>query len=146
VLSAGSKGIHIGSYVHLACGCYLFGSSDQIVLEDFTSVSSRVAIYTANDDYTGGYMTNPTVPDEYRNVNSGPVTLRKHAIVGTGSVILPGVEIGLGGSVGALSVVREDIADFLVVFGNPQKVIGKRGNQLLELEKRLRAAAEATGQ
>jgi galactoside O-acetyltransferase len=135
LLSAGEDGIHIGNNVHLAAGVYIFGSGGKVTIEDFCGLSSRVAVYTASDDYSEGYMTNPTVPEKYKKVRRGPVTLRKHAIVGSGTVIMPGVELGVGASIGALSLVNQPVGDFLIGLGNPLRLVGKRGQRLLELEK-----------
>ena len=123
-LSAGEGGITIGSYVHLSVGVTLSGAGG-VVIEDFCGLSNRVSVFSANDDYSDGWMTNPTVPDEFKNVHTGLVTLKKHAIIGCGSVILPGLTIGLGASVGALSVVNKSVPDFMIVAGNPiRKVDG----------------------
>ncbi len=138
VLSAGEQGIHLGSWIHIACGCYLFGGSGSLVLEDFCNLSSRVLLYTANDDYVEGSLTNPLVPDEYRQVKTGPVRLDRHAIIGCGSVLLPGVTIGLGGAIGALSLVRESTAKFSISAGTPARQIGLRGHKLFELERQVR--------
>ena len=81
-------------------------------------------------------MTNPTIPDEFRNVTTAPVVLRKHALVGCGSVIMPGVTLGVGASVGALSFVNHSIPDFLVVFGTPLRKVGVRSKELLAMETR----------
>ena len=93
MLSAGPDGITIGNHVHVGAGAYVFGASGPILMEDFSGLSSRVALYTSTDDFTEGGMAHPTVPEAYRNVNSGPITLRRHVIVGAGSVVLPGVEL-----------------------------------------------------
>lgn len=140
LLSAGESGIDIGTCVHVAAGCYLFGGGGRILMEDFSGLSSRVSLYTATDDYSGGAMTNPTVPDEFRNVTCGDVTLRKHAIVGASCVVLPGVELKQGAAIGALTCVRKDVEEFSIEVGNPRRpqVVGKRGQQLLELEDRCR--------
>jgi galactoside O-acetyltransferase len=137
ILSAGQDGIHIGDHVHLAAGVYLFGSGGRIVLESFCNVSSRVVVYTASDDYTEGYLTNPTVPMKFRKVRQGDVILRRHAIVGTGSVLLPGVTLGLAASVGALTLVHKPVGDFAVVAGIPFKVVGQRHRRILQGEKEL---------
>ena len=137
VLSAGQEGIYIGDHVHLAAGVYLFGSGGRIVLESFCNLSSRVAVYTASDDYTEGYLTNPTVPMKFRKVRRGEVILRRHAIVGTGSILLPGVTLGLAAAVGALTLVHKSVADFVVVAGIPSRVIGERNRRILEGEKKL---------
>ncbi|MEZ5940490.1 MAG: acyltransferase [Planctomycetaceae bacterium] len=138
VLSASSHRIQIGSWVHIACGCYLFGGSGSINIGDFCNLSSRVCLYTANDDYTGGHLTNPLVPDEFRDVQEGSVTLQNHVIIGSGSVVLPDVSFGLGASVGALSLVKDDVREFDIVGGTPARIVGRRGRELLELEKKVR--------
>ena len=132
ILSAGTEGIRIGSHVHIAAGCFLFGSGGEIVLEDFAGLSSRVSVYTASDDYLGGHLTNPTVPDEYRKIQRGRVHLGRHVIVGSGAVLLPGVSLGAGAAVGALTVVRKSVPNCAIVYGNPmQRLPGSRDGQLL---------------
>jgi galactoside O-acetyltransferase len=74
------------------------------------------------------------VPAKYTNVSHAPVTIGRHAIIGCGAVILPGVTIGEGAAVGALSLVTKDVPPFTIVAGTPAKVIGQRKRDLLELE------------
>lgn len=137
VLSAGEGGIEIGDYVHIAVFCSLIGSG-RIVLADFSGLSSRVSVYSSNDDYSGEHLTNPTVPGRYSGVTHADVLLGRHAIVGAGAVILPGVVIGEGAAVGALSLVNKDCIDFGIYIGIPARRIGERSRGLLDLEQQLR--------
>ena len=141
VLSAGAGGIEIGSYVHVAVYSSLIGAG-RITLSDFCNISSRVSIYSSSDDYSGASMTNPMVPDTYTDVLHADVLLGKHVIVGSGSIILPGVTIAEGGAVGALSLVRENCRAFGIYAGTPAKFIKERKRGLLELEKNFMAAYE----
>lgn len=134
ILSGGVGGINVGRFVHIACFSYMIGKG-AIVLEDFTGISGRVAIYSSNDDYSGAALTNPTVLEHYRNVTSGDVVLRKHALVGAGATILPNVEIGIGAVVGAMALVKRNCMEFSMNAGVPAKKIGERKRDLLELEK-----------
>ena len=85
-------------------------------------------------------MTNPTIPDEFRKITCAPVVLEKHVVVGWGSVIMPGVTLKQGASVGAQSYVNKDVPEYLVVRGAPIRKIGRRNhNRLLELEKQYEA-------
>ena len=136
ILSAGDGGIDLGSYVHIACYASLIGR-EKIVLRDFAGLSGRVSVYSSSEDYSGTCLTNPTVPEEYRKPVHGRVLFARHVIVGAGSVILPGVTLGLGASVGALTLVAKDLEPFGIYLGVPARKVGTRAQDLLELEKRL---------
>lgn len=136
VLSAGTEGINLGSYIHIAVYCSLIGEGN-ITLEDFAGLSSRVSIYSSNDDYSGNYLSNPTVPKKYTNVYNAAVLIEKHVIIGAGSIVLPGVVIGEGVSIGALSLVNKNCEKYTIYIGVPIKPIKERSRNILELEKEL---------
>lgn len=142
LLSAGPDGIDIGCNVHLAAGGYYFGSGGRITLEDFAGLSARVIVYTASDDFTQGWLTGPTIPDQFKNLTTGPVTVRRHSIVGAGSILLPGVTVGLACAVGAQSLVRGAVDDFTIVAGTPARKIGERNRRVLDVEKEYLASLE----
>lgn len=123
--------IAIGDYVHIGAYSGLFGT-DAIVMEDFSGLSSRVSIYTVSEDYVGIGLTNPTVPDSFRHPVRGPVTLRKHVIIGAGTVILPQVTIGEGTAVGALAVVHGSIEPWKVASGPLARPRQDRRRDLIE--------------
>ncbi|RZV36309.1 MAG: acyltransferase, partial [Acidimicrobiales bacterium] len=120
--------------VHIACYCSLIGQG-HIHLDDFSGLSSRVSIYSSSDDYSGTTMTNPTVPAEYKSEAEAPITIGRHCIIGTNSIVLPGVHIQEGTSVGAMSMVTKTTAPWSIYFGAPAKRIKARKKDLLELEK-----------
>lgn len=134
VLSAGEGGIEIGNYIHIAVYSSLIGAG-KITLSDFVNISSKVAIYSSNDDYSGAFMTNPMVPAEYTNVTHADVYLGKHVIIGSGSVVLPGVTLHEGAAVGSLSLVTKDCEAFGVYIGAPAKIIKTRKQNILNLEE-----------
>jgi galactoside O-acetyltransferase len=55
-------------------------------------------------------------------------------------VILPGVEIGVGAAVGALTLVKKNVQEFTIVGGNPMRVIGSRGRAMLDYENKVLAS------
>jgi dTDP-4-amino-4,6-dideoxy-D-glucose acyltransferase len=134
VLSAGSGGISIGRNVHIAVYSSLIGSG-KIILGEFSGLSSRVSVYSSNDDYSGSAMTNPTIPAEFTNVTHDDVIIGRHVIIGSGSIILPGVVIEEGAAIGALSLVKKNCQPFTIYVGFPLKRIGARKQKLLEVEK-----------
>lgn len=136
MLSAGDEGITIGRNVHIAVSSFIFGGGGRVVLSDFSGLSARVTLFTATDDYSEGYLTNPTVPERYKKVKRGPVILERHALIGAASVVLPGVTLARGSTVGAMSLVHQNVGEYEVVFGIPFRVIGRRDpNKLQQLEK-----------
>jgi acetyltransferase-like isoleucine patch superfamily enzyme len=136
VIAAHTGSIELGSYIHIGGDCYL-GCAGGIVLEDFCGLSQGVRVYSGTDDYTGRGMTNPTVPAKYLRPCIGQVVLERHVIVGSGSVVLPGVRIGEGASIGALSLVTKSLDDWGVYFGAPVRRLKSRSKALLDLEKAL---------
>ena len=136
VLSAGTGGMSIGNHVHIAVYSSLIGAG-KITLSDFCNVSSRVSVYSSTDDYSGATMTNPTVPREYTGVIHADVFFDKHVIVGSGSVILPGVTLEEGVAIGALSLVTRSCEAFGIYAGTPVKRIKERRRDLLEIERML---------
>lgn len=133
LLSAGVGGITLGSHIHIAAYSSLMGAGS-IRLQDFCNISSRVAIYSSSDDYSGQAMTSPVIPKQFTKVTDAPVSLGRHVIVGTGSVILPGAELLDGVAVGALSLVKGRCPPFGIYAGVPARRLKERVRDLLELE------------
>lgn len=130
-----SGDITIGNYIHIAAYCGFFGGAG-IEIKDFSTTSSRVAIYSISDDYSGLSLTNPMIDEKYKNLKKGKVILKKHTIVGTGSTILPGVILGEGTAVGAHSLINKSTDDWGMYVGSPAKRIKERKKDLLELERK----------
>lgn len=130
--------IKLHNYIHIAASVLLFGGTSGIELDDYSGISSRTAVYADSDDYSGSAMTNPTVPDQYRNVCGGKVHLGKHVIIGTGSTILPDVTIGEGCSVGSMTLVASSLEPWGIYVGIPCRKIKERKKDLLKFEEKLK--------
>ncbi|HET8860553.1 acyltransferase [Marivirga sp.] len=136
ILSAGDKGISIGNYVHIACYVSLIGK-ELIEVQDYVGISSKSSVYSSSDDYSGDYLVGPTIPDIYKNVDHRPVIFEKYSLIGASSVILPGVRIGEGTAVGALSLVTKDLEEWGVYIGSPVKYIKQRKKGIIENARKL---------
>lgn len=134
ILSAGEGGIQIGKHVHIACYVSLIGD-EKIEISDFAGLSSRVAVYSSTDDFSGKYLTGPTVPKKYKNIISKKVLIGKHVIMGAGAIVLPGCTIGDGSAVAALSLVNKDIPKHSIYGGIPAKYLNTRSSEIFELEQ-----------
>jgi len=90
--------------------------SQTLIIEDRVAISPRVTLV----------MHSAPNWSRIRNITGdkkGKITIKQDAWIGTGSVILPNVEIGEGAIVGANSVVTNDVPDYTVVGGIPAKKI-----------------------
>ena len=146
VFIMGGKSTVIGSFVHIASFSSITGGGE-LLIEDFSGVSSGVRVYTGDEDYSGGSLTGPVVPEPYRMPIRSFVQIRKHVIVGANTVILPGVTIGEGVAIGANSLIKSDCEPWTIYVGSPAKPLKSRPSQrILELEKALRRELfDATG-
>ena len=133
-----SGNIELGNFIHIAPYTALYGGDKGIFMDNFTGVSSHCSLYSITDDYSGHALTNPTVPQQFRQVTSEKIKLNKHCLVGAGCVILPGVEIREGTSIGAMSLVTKSTKPWKIYFGRPARVIGERSKHILELEQQLK--------
>jgi galactoside O-acetyltransferase len=137
VLSAGPGELVVGDHVHLSVGVRIIAGAG-ITISSFAGLSSGVSVYSVSDDYSGGALTNPTIPSDLRDVTGKPVRVGRHVVIGAGSVILPGVELAEGSSVGALTLVHRNVPRNVIVSGNPMRRVGTRdGARLTALEAEL---------
>ena len=142
LISAFGPGVSTGRNVHIAAGVYIFGGGG-VVIDDFAGVSARSVIFSTNDDYSGAHLTGPTLPAEFTSVTAAPVRIGRHAVVGAGSIVLPGVTFGEGSASGALSLMKNDVPPFTIVAGSPARVVKTRSRVLLQTEAEfLRRAQE----
>ena len=139
VFLVGGVETRIGSFVHLASFSSLLGGGE-LVIEDFAGVSSGARIYTGTDDFHGESLTGPPVPAPFRTPVRTFVHIGKYAVVGANAVVLPGVTIGEGCTIGALSLVSRDCEPWTVCAGTPARPIKSRRRDRIEaLERELRA-------
>ena len=117
------KGIEIGNFCHItehgiiqAGGLVKFG--------DFSAIGPRTTILAATDNYEGeGFIGLKIFGDKYRKVSNRDVILGRHVHIGMGSIIMPGVTIGDGCSIGAGSLVTKSMPAWTICYGSPCKPI-----------------------
>ena len=107
----------IGNYVHIASFASITGGA-ALIIEDFVAISQGCRILTGTDDFVEWGFGNSTIDEKYRNTKRKPVKIGKFSIIGANSVVLPGITIGEGATVGAGSVVTKDLEPWGVYIGN----------------------------
>lgn len=134
ILSAGHGGIEIGDYVHIGCYTSITGKA-LVKLCDFSALSPRVSVFSSTDDYSGEFMTNPCIPDEFRRPVHGAVHIGKHVIIGAGTVVLPGSILKDGSCVWAMSLVKTQVEPNNILHGVPARIVGMRKTGFYDQEK-----------
>ncbi|KAK4442699.1 putative acetyltransferase [Podospora aff. communis PSN243] len=90
------------------------------------TVGSRTLIGPNCSFYSATHPTDPAVRNGTMGPEGGkPIVIGEDCWFGGNVVVLPGVTIGNGVTVGAGSVVTRDVPDYVVVVGNPARVVKK---------------------
>ena len=87
----------------------------------------------------GRCLTNPCIPEKYlTHRHRGTILIAKHAILGTNTVVMPGVTIGEGVATGAGTVVTQDLQPWGIYVGAPARRINdRRSDIILRMEQEL---------
>lgn len=124
LINAGIR-CHIGRFTHISSFTSIIGGGE-FIMEDFAGFSAGCRIITGSDDFSGGFLSNPTIPAKYKNVKTDIVRIGRHALIGTNAVILPGVTVGEGVTVCAGCVVNKDLEPWGIYAGSTAKKVGER--------------------
>jgi acetyltransferase-like isoleucine patch superfamily enzyme len=127
--------VTIGRNVHLAALCNVAGGRAGVTFEDFSGLAYGCQVIAQSDDYSGRTMTNPTVPARFKDETSSPVVVGRHAILGAGAIVLPGVTIAEGVSAGAGTIFTRSTEPWTIYVGSPARAVRPRSRDLLTLEQ-----------
>jgi len=127
--------VTLGRNVHLAAYTHVAGGRPGVTFGDFSGCAYGCHILAQSDDYSGKSLTNPTTPARFKTERFAPVNIGRHAILGTGTIVLPGCDVGEGACTGAGSIVSQSIAEWKIFVGQPARAVSSRSKRLLELEE-----------
>lgn len=131
-----ANNIILHDYIHLALKSNLLSSPNAVIeMENYTGLGYQSTIFTSTDDFTGSAFINPTLPDEFRNITEKSVYLRKFSSVGAGALLLPGVVLEEGATVGAMSLVMKPTCAWTCYFGVPARAVSKRDERVKNREE-----------
>ncbi|MFA5393572.1 MAG: DapH/DapD/GlmU-related protein [Candidatus Ratteibacteria bacterium] len=112
--------VQINDYVHI-------GAIDSIRIGNNVLIAGKVFIADHNHGSYGYHEihSHPDTPPALRELSGKPVIIEDNVWIGECVSILPGVTIGKGSIVGAMSVVTKNIPPYSIAAGSPAKVIKK---------------------
>ena len=116
------RDVQVNDYVHIA-------AIESVSIGNRVLIASKVFISDHNHgSFKGeGPHESPLVPPQERVLASAPVVISDDVWIGESVAVLPGVSIGRGAIIGAMSVVTRNIPEYCIAVGSPARVV-KRYN------------------
>lgn len=111
--------VQMNDYVHIAV-------AERMSIGDRVLIASKVHITDHNHGRYSGALRpddSPLTPPARRPLSCSPVVIEDDVWIGENAVILPGVTIGRGSVIGALSTVTKDVPAYSISVGSPARVI-----------------------
>ena len=104
--------------------CSGIGSGNILGCQGGVAVGARVMIGTDVIVYTTNHVWSEEVGTYAgQGLSFMPVSIGDDAWIGSRAIILPGVRVGKGATIGAGAVVTKDVADYAVAVGVPARTI-----------------------
>lgn len=100
------KGLKLAKFTDIGAFTYI-NAKNGVTIEEGVQIGSHCSIYSVS-----------TIDSK-----EGAVCIKKNAVLGTHSVVMPGVTIGENAIVGAFSFVTKDVPAKSLAYGIPAKVI-----------------------
>jgi acetyltransferase-like isoleucine patch superfamily enzyme len=120
ILSCSDSRIRVGDGVSIGPFCFFASKS-------FIDVGSNVSIGSGTHLMAGTHATDdPDAPIIQQARLSKGITVEDNVWIGSGAKVLDGVRVGRNSIVGAGAVVSQDVPPWMVVLGNPARVVQRR--------------------
>lgn len=120
--AGGAADVVIGSACQINSGCVLY-SGNGITIGDGVLIAANVVFAPTNHA-----TADPDIPIRHQGFarSRGGIRVGDDVWIGAGAVLLDGARVGDGAVIGALALVRGEVAPYAIVVGNPARVVGTR--------------------
>lgn len=130
--------IALGRNTHITPYCLFAGGTEGILAGNFCTFAYRVSIFSQSDNYLGNSMVNSTIPSRFKIEKKAQIKISDHVIIGTHTVVMPGVCLAEGTSVGASSLMTKSTKPWGVYYGVPAIRRQERSKDILKLVDQFR--------
>jgi len=129
----GHSGFTLGRHVQICSYCLLGGSGDGVLkIGDYSTLAAGTRVYTIVDDFHGELgLAGAFIPDDLCGCWNGDVLIGKYVSVGANCVILPSTFLGDGVALGALSLAKGSLSEWLVYGGVPARPLKTRKSDVI---------------
>ena len=102
-----SCAMELGKYCHIASNVTISGGSSHFTAGNFVGISSGSCIYAASSEYLTAALDMPSIPEDLRfGGQSQEIVFGDHVLLGSHTVVLPGVYLPNGVATGAHTLLR----------------------------------------
>jgi acetyltransferase-like isoleucine patch superfamily enzyme len=125
----------MGDFTHISAGCHMIGGPKaKVTIGNFVNIAPNCNIVAGQNDYRGGELVGPPIPEGYGGESDiAPIKIDDHVLLGCNVVVLPGVHLPEGVSVGAFSLLKKgEYKPWTLYAGIPAKELGKRDGTLIK--------------
>ena len=100
--------VKIGNFCHIGSSCTIQAGTASVTIEDYSGISAGVRVFAVSSDYISPSFDLPTIPFNFR-VGSiiDKIHIAKHVLIGSNSVVLPGVNLPEGVAFAAQSTISK---------------------------------------
>ena len=116
IIAIGKGEIRIGNDGLIGVGTYINCGNEIITIGNGVAIAPFCKIFS----YSHHYESGKEIINTYK---TGNIIIEDNVLIGTNTIILPGVKIGKSSIVAANSVVNNDVEPFSIVGGSPAKLI-----------------------
>jgi len=137
-----SCAMELGRYCHVAPSVTISGGAGLFRTGDFIGIAAGCTVHVASSDYLGASFELPSIPEEYRFGGAcEDVAFADHVLLGSHSVVLPGVQLPEGFASAAQTVIRKKEyepwclyggIDGRKIYSRPSQAVKAQAARLLE--------------
>lgn len=114
-------GAKIGKDVFIGYEVWMdFNNPELIEIEDGVHITNRCLLLCHQRNLQNYFKGDDSTKLPYKKKK---IIIRRNAMIGMGTIIMPGVEIGEGAIIGANSLVTKNIPAWSIATGQPAKVV-----------------------
>ena len=123
-----SCAMEIGENCHIASHVSISGGKGTFRMGNYSTLSSHVSVHCASSDYAKTSLDLPSVPEEEQyGGHVEDVEIGDYVVIGSHSVILPGVKVPDKLACGAFTLLnKKDYKDLSLYVGIPSKFLKTR--------------------
>ncbi len=124
----------VGAHTHIAVQVVLLCTGG-IRLGEFTALGFGTKLISASDSFSGDYLIGPQFDPDMVKIDARPIVLERLAVCGAGCIVLPGVTMAEGSTLGAATLLKVDTSPWVCYTGRPARAVFKRSRRASTLAK-----------